>query len=784
MPPLSLVDRAHHDLARIDALVRARPTVDCGPPKALPRPPRPAAAERARRDAQVVAAVNDINMIGNIAKEMARPPSLSVLERKGPTSLNTNVRRKELSRIDKENERLLKKLETAKSSYNKKGQAQAYEDSRRHVAIACAAQQARSGSEQPHSLPPLPNRQRSSTPQASSRRSTPRAASQGASPVMHSKSLEAEDTDAVVDEAEYSGTHSQGSARASPGPAKRLEAAPRGARPRVPSSSHVQEEVLKSRGPSPVPTAASPVPNHDKVSLPRLPQSRGPSSSPAPRSRARVPGTGARSASAEGNNPGSPVRKAGIGISPSSPALLGAKGRVDGEAPRGARAAVQRSDSARPVRRPQSPPRPSGAPAAGAPRSRPAGVAAASLRRPDPTPAAEMSETTASSTEQAPIISGSSDSPMALPQEAVVAERSEPASAPSSPTKAAAASALETASPASSPTKAAAASALEPASPASSPTKAAAASASDELAASSNALAPAPQIVACRERDEDAATDCGPGDVPGSPLSEALEFEEEQGLTAVQPHADSADFEEEDFHPKHSEAAPEACERPKEAAAAAAPVAQTGAAPAEAKKEEEEEEDEAYSDDEEFYDEEEFDAESGDESKGDTLKSKGRSDQDDSDNDEDEAAGASASVAGRAPDSPQSVRSARSKTARSAASETARSALGETARSATCLSETARSARSETARSAMSGNNSNNSNNNNNESKAGVPERDQARLERSASFADRSDAQSDAGSDVPIDAGASLDISFNDGGDAVSVRSGTGGGASDDEDED
>lgn len=49
------------------------------------RPPR--AALRARREAAAAAAVSDIKMIEHIAKEMARPPSLSVLERKGPISM-------------------------------------------------------------------------------------------------------------------------------------------------------------------------------------------------------------------------------------------------------------------------------------------------------------------------------------------------------------------------------------------------------------------------------------------------------------------------------------------------------------------------------------------------------------------------------------------------------------------------------------------------------------------------------------------------------------------------
>ncbi|CAE7240271.1 CFAP97D1 [Symbiodinium sp. CCMP2592] len=136
--PLGLVERGHHENPRYESLAHIRPTVDCGPPKALARPPRPPASFTARKEAQVEAAVNDIKMIENIAREMARPPSLSVLERKGPMSLNTNQRRKELQRIDLENQRLLKRLESQKSTYSRRDQKSSYEQSRRHARLARA----------------------------------------------------------------------------------------------------------------------------------------------------------------------------------------------------------------------------------------------------------------------------------------------------------------------------------------------------------------------------------------------------------------------------------------------------------------------------------------------------------------------------------------------------------------------------------------------------------------------------------------------------------------------
>lgn len=87
------------------------------------------------------AAMADIRMIGNIAKEMSRAPSLSVLDRKGPTSLNADKRRKDLRRIDAENERLLKRLESAKPSYQLRDQKKSYQQSRKHVALASVAGQ-------------------------------------------------------------------------------------------------------------------------------------------------------------------------------------------------------------------------------------------------------------------------------------------------------------------------------------------------------------------------------------------------------------------------------------------------------------------------------------------------------------------------------------------------------------------------------------------------------------------------------------------------------------------
>lgn len=137
----------------------------------LSRPPRPNQGQKVRRDASVEAAFNDIKMINNIAREMARAPSLSVLQRKGPTSLNANKRRKELQRIDAENERLLKRLEGAKPTLAKREWQRSYDESRKHVALACIHQE---------NLPPVPGpppRRYSATPLGRHGGITPRSES-------------------------------------------------------------------------------------------------------------------------------------------------------------------------------------------------------------------------------------------------------------------------------------------------------------------------------------------------------------------------------------------------------------------------------------------------------------------------------------------------------------------------------------------------------------------------------------------------------------------------------
>jgi hypothetical protein len=133
----------------------------CRPQRAL----RPPLACRVRKDQAVEAAMADFKMVGNIAREMTRPPSLSVLERRGPTSLNADRRRREMRRIDQENERLLKRLESARPAYRKMDQQRSYVASRGHAALASAGRAGANGSpDRCHSLPPRPWAQERNSP--------------------------------------------------------------------------------------------------------------------------------------------------------------------------------------------------------------------------------------------------------------------------------------------------------------------------------------------------------------------------------------------------------------------------------------------------------------------------------------------------------------------------------------------------------------------------------------------------------------------------------------------
>ncbi|CAE7232724.1 Cfap97d1 [Symbiodinium natans] len=277
--PLGLVERAHHENPRYESLAHVRPTVDCGPPKALARPPRPPASFTARREAQVEAAVNDIKMIENIAREMARPPSLSVLERKGPMSLNTNQRRKELQRIDVENQRLLKRLESQKSAYSRRDHKSSYEQSRRHARLARAHR-----SNSPRSLPPLPSRRRDSgalqTPRSDGGQREDTEAKIGIP-----EGLEAEDTDGPEDllEGPVRSRSLQPNLQQ-----EKIEARIHSRDARAPR--HVSPTAAKARGAAPAPAGAR-APAQSRVSLPRLPQSQSRGSSPQPpRERSAPPG--------------------------------------------------------------------------------------------------------------------------------------------------------------------------------------------------------------------------------------------------------------------------------------------------------------------------------------------------------------------------------------------------------------------------------------------------------------------------------------------------------------
>lgn len=114
----------------------AQAQVDCGAPAVLARPPPLPRHYVVRKQQAAEAASADFKMIGKIAREMARPPVLSHLDRKGPISLNVNRRRRELQRIDEENLRLLQRLESVRPSVLLNDHHRSYVESRRHAALA------------------------------------------------------------------------------------------------------------------------------------------------------------------------------------------------------------------------------------------------------------------------------------------------------------------------------------------------------------------------------------------------------------------------------------------------------------------------------------------------------------------------------------------------------------------------------------------------------------------------------------------------------------------------
>lgn len=137
----------HMERARCDEVLRkavdeVRPRIDTKAPGVVSElPSLPRVQSDAKKQAAKASAMADLHMIGNIAREMCRPPSLSKLERKGPASLNVGTRRRELTRIDSENDRMLRRLETVRSDLGPRKHQKSYDESRKHVALGSAQAQ-------------------------------------------------------------------------------------------------------------------------------------------------------------------------------------------------------------------------------------------------------------------------------------------------------------------------------------------------------------------------------------------------------------------------------------------------------------------------------------------------------------------------------------------------------------------------------------------------------------------------------------------------------------------
>lgn len=226
-------------------------------------------------------------------------------------SLNTNQRRKELQRIDLENQRLLKRLESQKSTYSRRDQKSSYELSRRHARLARAHR-----SNSPRSLPPLPSRRRDSgalpTPRSDggNREDTEAKAALPAG-------MEAEDTDGPdeLPEGPVRSRPLQPSLQQDKGDSRihsrdvrdgpdQLPGGPVRSRSLQPSLQEKGDSRIHSRdvrasrhvSPTAAPKARSVAPAsgrapaQSRVSLPRLPQPESRGSSPQIRERSAPPG--------------------------------------------------------------------------------------------------------------------------------------------------------------------------------------------------------------------------------------------------------------------------------------------------------------------------------------------------------------------------------------------------------------------------------------------------------------------------------------------------------------
>jgi len=86
--------------------------------------------------AKAEAAFADLKMIGQIAQTMGRHPEHGSAERRGPISLNVNRRKRELTRVAKENRAMLARIERARPAYQVRDHLASYRDSRKHVVVA------------------------------------------------------------------------------------------------------------------------------------------------------------------------------------------------------------------------------------------------------------------------------------------------------------------------------------------------------------------------------------------------------------------------------------------------------------------------------------------------------------------------------------------------------------------------------------------------------------------------------------------------------------------------
>jgi hypothetical protein len=117
-----------------ESIRRARPIVDCGPPQTGKSLATYGKDFIYKKKVSTINAFNDLKMIQNIARTMTRPFSLP--PRAGPVSLNRGNRKRDIERINRENAKILHRLETLKPQISANQHLKDYDRAQRYMVNA------------------------------------------------------------------------------------------------------------------------------------------------------------------------------------------------------------------------------------------------------------------------------------------------------------------------------------------------------------------------------------------------------------------------------------------------------------------------------------------------------------------------------------------------------------------------------------------------------------------------------------------------------------------------